>query len=330
MISVIIPIYNTEKYLKRCIDSIVNQTYKDLEIILVDDGSLDNSRLICEEYVKKDKRVKYYWKENDGQATARNYALDIAKGDWISFIDSDDWIELDMYETMIKAAKENDCDIAICGWFRNHGFKQVGQPCPNEQILYNNEELMENYLNNKYIDTAVWNKIYKKDLWKKVRFPKMRAREDVAILYYVLSLSKKAIHIADRKYIQYVRPGSTERSGFSLSKMDIIDITKEQQKFILEKYPNLYDYIALKPAKYCASLMEEILCSYKYKKYKKEYKILYNRLGKELKLKYSSNVKNSKDYKVLNEVLTHNKKFKIKSYISGVKILIIDFIKKFY
>ena len=114
LISVIVPIYNVEKYLDRCVDSIINQTYKNLEIILVDDGSPDNCLAICDSWAEKDRRIKVIHKENGGVSSARNSALDIASGDYIGFVDSDDWIEPDMYEILIKNAKKYDADISRC------------------------------------------------------------------------------------------------------------------------------------------------------------------------------------------------------------------------
>lgn len=330
MITVIVPIYNTEKYLKRCIDSIINQTYTNLEIILVDDGSTDNSSIICKEYEKNDNRIKYYKKKNEGQGQARNYGLERAKGDWISFVDSDDWIEKDMYKDMIEASKEYKSDLVICGWYRNHGFKQIEQPCPQKAQKYNNEELIKEYLAGNFITSSMCNKIYKKVLWDNIRFPSIRAREDAAILYQILAKSEHSIHIGKSKYIQYVRPGSTERQGFNKNKLEIINITKQTQKFIYEKYPNLYDYIALKPAKYCANLMQEILYSFKYNKNKREYEMLYSYLKEELFLDYSNNIIHSSDYQELLYILKHQNLFKIKAYVIGIKIFIIDFIKNIY
>ena len=119
-ISVIVPIYNVEKYLDRCLKSIINQTYKNLEIILIDDGSPDNCGTICDEYAKKDNRIKVVHKDNGGLVKARNTGLDIATGEYISFIDPDDWIELNMYEEMIKIADETNTDIVRCGYYRDN------------------------------------------------------------------------------------------------------------------------------------------------------------------------------------------------------------------
>lgn len=328
MITVIVPIYNTEKYLKRCIDSILEQTYKEIELILVNDGSTDKSEDICKEYLKNDNRIIYYKIENGGQGRARNYALDRCNGEWISFIDSDDWIENDMFEKMINMAETNECDIAICGWYRNHGFKQIEQPTIKDVKYYNNLELMKEYLSSNIITSSMCNKIYKKKLWEDTRFPELRAREDAAVLYKILSKSKKAVYIGESKYIQYVRPGSTERQGFSINKMNIINESRNMKTFINEKYPELSDIVAVRPAKYCANLMAEIVEKFSFKRNRKIYDELYNQLSQELSKDYSENVKKSQEYIYLQSVLAHQRLFKFKAYKSGIKIIIVDMVKK--
>lgn len=161
-LSVILTVYNVEKYLKRCIDSIIKQTYKDFELILVDDGSIDNSSKICDKFCKQDKRIKVIHKENGGVSSARNAGLDIAEGDYISFIDSDDYIEVDMFKKLIQIMIENNADIAQCN------FKVV---CKNEKMIknkiYKDVKVGDRYVAlNEIIDVpfsnVVWNKIYKK------------------------------------------------------------------------------------------------------------------------------------------------------------------------
>ncbi len=117
-ISVILPIYNTSKYLRQCLDSIVNQTLKDIEIICIDDGSTDNSLDIVKEYTAKDPRVKFLTQPNQGQGVARNKGIDLAEGEYIGFVDTDDWIELNMYQKMYTTAIENNCDLVFCNYER--------------------------------------------------------------------------------------------------------------------------------------------------------------------------------------------------------------------
>ena len=125
MISVIIPVYNVEKYLQRCVDSILNQTYRDLELVLVDDGSLDNSGLMCDAYAAQDPRVRVIHKENGGVSSARNAGLDAAKGDYITFVDSDDYIDACMYEKMMAKAEMHNCDVVMCDCVKEFGDRSV-------------------------------------------------------------------------------------------------------------------------------------------------------------------------------------------------------------
>ena len=120
MISVIVPVYKTEEYLERCVNSILNQTYKDIELIIVDDGSPDKCPAICDTFAQMDERVKVIHKVNGGVSTARNAGLEIATGDYIAFVDSDDYIELDMYEKMISKAVEYDCDVVMCDCMKSY------------------------------------------------------------------------------------------------------------------------------------------------------------------------------------------------------------------
>ena len=329
MITVIIPIYNTEKYLKKCLDSVLTQTYKDIELILVNDGSTDSSGEICKEYEKKDGRVTYYELENGGQGRARNFALDRCNGDWIAFVDSDDYIETDMFEKMISVAEENNAEIAICGWYRDHGFQKRVQPCPQEIQFYEKKELLEAYIKTPYITSSMCNKIYKKNIWEGIRFPEIRAREDATIIYRILANAQKAVHIAEPKYIQYVRPGSTERQGFTMDKMKSVEINEQLKQFVTETYPDLKEIVELLPAKSCVKLMQEILQSFCYRDNKKEYSELYDKLQLELSKDVSALIKESSDYIAFKNVLDNQLLFKTKSYFAGAKILGVDLIKKF-
>lgn len=173
LISVIIPIYNVEKYLKKCIDSIINQTYKNLEIILVDDGSPDNCGKICDEYAKKDQRIRVIHKKNGGLSDARNAGIDIAKGKYIAFVDSDDYVEKEYIEIMYKELKKNNVKIVQCG---------INKISDNEEIIDNYGYLKDELINSQRImeekytkypisNVVAWNKLYDIDLFKNIRYP---------------------------------------------------------------------------------------------------------------------------------------------------------------
>ena len=170
LVSVIVPVYNVEKYLNQCVDSILEQTYRNMEIFLVDDGSSDLSSSICDEYEKKDNRVKAIHKQNGGVCSARNTALQQAKGDWIAFIDSDDWIEKNYLEELINCAKVNNAEIALCGYNRVTGNKKESINNSGNTIVLNSREFLIMLLNPQTGYGFSHMKIYKSECIKHTLF----------------------------------------------------------------------------------------------------------------------------------------------------------------
>ena len=207
-ISVIVPIYNVELFLERCIKSIINQTYKNLEIILVDDGSPDKCPDICDYYSMNDDRIRVIHKTNGGLSDARNAGIDIATGDYIMFVDSDDYIELDLCETVAKAIKEG-YDI-YSYHFRRFQSEEVGDPYQgNGEIKYiNGREIFDHYINRKYFTHMVCDKVFKLQLFDGVRFIKGRLAEDMAICYLLFGKAKGAVYIGKTFYNYYTRENS--------------------------------------------------------------------------------------------------------------------------
>lgn len=196
MVSVIIPVYNVKPYLRKCLDSVVGQTYRDLEILIIDDGSTDGSGKICDEY-KKDNRVKVLHTENRGLSCARNLGLDNATGDWIGFVDSDDWIEPDMYEVLIEKALETGADVVECGWFREC---QNGTEVRRREIQQlSHMSAVEALVSSKLSDNA-WNKIWKAQCFSSIRFPEGRVYEDIATTFRVFSDVESVCSINEIKY----------------------------------------------------------------------------------------------------------------------------------
>lgn len=245
-ISVIIPIYNVEKYLRKCLNAIVNQTYKNLEIILVDDESPDNCSKICEEYAKKDERIIVIHKKNGGQASARNRGLDIATGDYISFIDPDDYIEKDFYEHLITLASEHNADIAECSFkklYENTGKIEKVFKKENEIVVTDNEGALNRLFSEKfnvYLNTIVtWNKIYKRKLFKKIRFSEVRIYEELGTVYKVLFECKTFVTSSKIKYTYVQRDGSTLTRPFSEERLYMLDGIEQAINFLQKK--GLYD-----------------------------------------------------------------------------------------
>lgn len=237
LITVIVPIYNVEKYLKQCLDSIINQTYKNLEIILVDDGSPDNCGKICDNYAEKDNRIKVIHKENGGLSSARNAGLDIATGDYISFIDSDDYVAENFIETLYKLCIENNCDISECDFL-----KFENEVCTNKMNA--NIEMYSNYEMQKRLyvfefsvrGVIVWNKLYKKYLFENIRFPFGKINEDEFITYKVLYNCKSNIAVTNNQ-LYYYRYNTQSIMGrkFNEKRLDVLEAFEERKQFYKER-----------------------------------------------------------------------------------------------
>lgn len=211
LISVIVPVYNMEKYLERCVDSILRQTYKELEIILVDDGSTDSSPEMCDEYAKKDARIKVVHKENGGLSDARNAGLVVAAGDYIGYVDSDDWIEDDMYERMYRACVENEAQLCVCRYFSEYSDKREGGG-NGACVPLTRDELLRIYIgghDDYVIYNSVWSKLFRRDLVDGMFFPKGRNSEDIMYTTRAFCMSVKAVYL-DTCFYHYVidREGS--------------------------------------------------------------------------------------------------------------------------
>jgi len=227
-VSVIIPVYNVEKYIDECLNSIVNQTLKEIEIIVVNDGSPDNSQKIIDKYVKKyPEKVKSFIKENGGQGSARNLGLEYAKGEYISFVDSDDWLDLDALENMYNKAKEEDSDIVICDMSDLYadGTKKYFN-CTKYNSVYE-------------VTSSASNKIFKKSILKDVRFLSRLWYEDFNFTTKILLTNPKISTISKDYYNCNCRDGSTMNNNNSLKNLDMLVIMDDLIEYAKEK--KLYD-----------------------------------------------------------------------------------------
>lgn len=240
MVSIIVPIYNVKDYLRPCIESLIDQDYKDVEILLIDDGSTDGSSAICDEYAQKDLRVRVFHKTNGGQASARNLGLGEARGEFISFIDGDDYVSKTMYSTLVPLMEKYECDIATCGFITHSGVREALSVTPSAiKVWDDTEQIMCNYLQTKYIDGNSWNKIYRKSLWHDLRFPVGVAREDVYIMYRVLGTCRRLVHSATCEYHYILRPCSSERQSFNPKFLISLKIADDRKEYINEHFPSL-------------------------------------------------------------------------------------------
>lgn len=239
LISVILPIYNVEKYLSRCLDSVIGQTHKNIEIILVDDGSTDNSYKICEEYAKNDKRIVIIHKENGGLSDARNVGIKKAKGDYITLIDSDDYVEKDYVEFLYKLIKDNNSQMSVCGHTVLYENGKKIKKETHEHLVLSAKKTLEKILYDDGIDLSAWAKMYEKKLFDKVQYPKGRYFEDSATTYLLVDECKKIAVGSESKYNYIIRNNSITTALFSPKKMELITSTEEMTSYVKSKYPDL-------------------------------------------------------------------------------------------
>lgn len=233
LITIIVPVYNVAPYLRTCIDSIIQQTYKNLEIILVDDGSTDESSSICDEYIQKDNRVVVIHKENGGLSEARNVGIDIAKGDYIGFVDSDDFIEPDMYEVLYSACQINSAEISISGRYLEFETecKTTNLFCRDEFQICSNVEAMKKLLIWQDCDSAAWDKLYDAKLFTQQRYPVGVLHEDLNVTIRLFYNCKKIVFTGIPLYHYRIRENSICRSNFSEKKFDLIYQSCESANF---------------------------------------------------------------------------------------------------
>lgn len=218
-LSIIVPIYNTEKYLVACLDSIVNQTYKNVEIILVNDGSTDGSKSICEAYASKDERILLLDKPNGGQASARNNGLDVAIGDCIAFVDSDDTISKDLFQNnMLVLKKDSGIDVLQFPIYMNFGLENGYLRKPSQESIRSREILYKKWIETNTISWLVCNKIFKKEVFKNLRFKENMVYEDNYMMADILSRIKHLFINDEGIYYYHARDNSTTTSTHTLKK----------------------------------------------------------------------------------------------------------------
>lgn len=230
-LSVIVPVYKVEKYIHKCVESILNQTFTDFELILVDDGSPDDCGRICDEYAKKDARVRVIHKENGGLSDARNFGIEAAKGEIIGFVDSDDIIDANMYGDMIGYMKEHDLDVVCADTYVVRGERKKFNPRYDTDKIFMRDEAINEILNGTLDNSAV-NKIYKRSIMGDVRYPKGRVYEDVATTYKYIFQARRVGYICKPYYYYFKRGGSIVSSSFnSNSRYDCFKGYKERLAF---------------------------------------------------------------------------------------------------
>lgn len=292
-ISVVIPVYNVEKYLSECLDSVVNQTYKNLQIIIVDDGSTDSSGKICDEYANNDNRIIVVHQKNAGAGAAKNTGLELIDDDYFSIIDSDDYIELDMYEKMVNSLEKYNADIVQCLFrnvYVNDSFDRKYKIKGNYPKVLTSKSFLKEYLYDwKYAIFA--NKVFKSSLLKDIRFPVGRKIDDEFFTYKLVCNAKKVVNIDNILYNYRMRKTSVMNENDTDRLIyDRIDCFVERYDYIRKKYPSL-------DKKYLTKLYDSLLY----------YKTQVN--NTEKLEKYISKIQKPKINKIdkINEIMRYKK-----------------------
>ena len=246
MVSVIIPAYNVEQYVERCVYSVTKQTYRNLEIILVDDGSTDCTGIICDKLAKEDNRILVIHKTNGGLSDARNAGIDVSRGEYISFVDSDDYIASDMLEHMMNAMCETDISMVVVGFWKQSGDAREYCGPTTERVVSSEEALKDIYIGHE-IYPASWNKLYRRALFNNNRFAVGMINEDSEIITKLLMECNRVALVSKPLYIYMIREGSITQSSFSSKDYNgikayrtAVDVCKKRKKSLLP-YARYYE-----------------------------------------------------------------------------------------
>lgn len=243
MISVVVPVYNVEDYLTRCVASIIKSTYNHLEILLIDDGSIDTSGKLCDVLARTDSRIQVFHKANGGLSDARNYGTKRARGTYITYVDSDDTISSTMIEYLYSLIIKYNTPMSVCSHtiVKSNG-KKIFLGNNQEEVL-SSEQCLEKMLYHDMVDTSAWAKLYKTDMALSTPYPKGKWFEDIGTTYKFFIKSKKIACGYRSLYQYYTRNDSIVHQKFSDKKIDLLLMTDEMAKNVLEKFPSLKDAV---------------------------------------------------------------------------------------
>lgn len=204
LVSIIVPVYNVQEYVRRCLESLMNQSYENIEIIVIDDGSTDESGIICENCAKNDTRIKVFHKKNGGLSSARNYGIKRAKGKYICLVDSDDYVKIDFVKKMMDRVKTDNIDIVICGFNKTIPL--------NDESMSGRDTVRKLLLNQDNIEIIAWNKMYRSDLFNGLLYPEGKNYEDNLTTYKLLSKARVVSYLAESLYVYVEREGSITKN----------------------------------------------------------------------------------------------------------------------
>jgi glycosyltransferase involved in cell wall biosynthesis len=271
LINIIVPIYNVEQYLRKCVDSILAQTYKNLRVILVDDGALDGCPAICDEYAQKDDRVMVIHRPNGGQSAARNSGLSVlsdgglsgGKGDYVAFVDSDDYVAPDYIEFLYKLLRDSDADISQCGHYVVYSENRISSKELNHTTMsFGKYQAVESLCYSGVYDVTAWNKLYKLSIFETVRYPEGRIYEDTAVCYLVAEKAERFVVNMTPKYYYVQRYNSTANGVvFNERKYQFIQAGDEMADYITERYPDLLNATNVKRVFVRLSILSQMVNS---------------------------------------------------------------------
>lgn len=286
-ISIIVPVYNCEKYISNCINSILEQSFKDFELILVDDGSSDRSFEICESFAKKDNRVRAIHQPNSGVSRARNRGLDEAKGEYIGFVDGDDCIDKEMYERLYKNLADNNADISICGivncFVKKDGTTEKVRQSPVDGFwIFSGEQALKEALQSRLYSVNPVNKLFKKELFDKLRYPEGKISEDAFLIPVVISKAGKVVYDSKPMYYYLRRENSITTSNFSDRDWDVVEAYKNHLNMVSEKFPNLKEVAKFRYLWAYTYVIDKIMLSENSENYLEDFKKAFNFIKKNI------------------------------------------------
>lgn len=245
LITIVIPVYNLAGYVQNCLNSVLKQTYENIEILIIDDGSTDNTPAICREYAKKDSRIRVICREHEGVSAIRNMGCREAKGEYIALIDGDDLLEPTYIEYLYQLLVKYDADISMCNYIPFFEGKKIPRKeavnSKDRIKVMTREQALEILLYQKYFITTIWAKLFKKELLLKVEFPYGKLANDMGSIYKLIHYSDKVVYSSKIQYYYLQRAGSIVHALPFQRGKDYIEQSEDMVKFIEEKYPNLVD-----------------------------------------------------------------------------------------
>ena len=287
LISVIVPVYRVEQYLDRCLHSITEQTYRNLEIILVDDGSPDSSGAICDAWAAKDRRIRVIHQENKGGGPARNAALDIASGQLLAFVDSDDYIASDMF-VHLYGLLESGADVAECDFLETVDNDAAFPQGDYEVTTYTPEEAMCHHIRDTIFRQVIWNKLYRRELSEGIRFPAGTKIDDEYFTFHLLGNAKKLVHSTKICYAYRQQEGSIMHQSFSLKRVQALQAKQQRLEWLQEHMPSMEEEARADIIMTCIYVMQGSLKSFRGEELRKAKTIIDAAMKSASPLKWNS------------------------------------------